>query len=63
MPKGTLIVYTSMAAQAAPLAGVRIAVLDESGTVQQRLTTDASGATEALELTAPDASYSLDQNN
>ena len=63
MPNGTLRVYTSVAEQAAPVTGVHITVLDESGAVLARLTTDASGATSDLELPAPDASYSLDENN
>lgn len=63
MPNGTLLVYASVAGQAAPLPGVQLAVLDESGAVVARLATDASGASEALFLPAPDASYSLDENN
>ena len=63
MPNGTLRVYASVAEQAAPLAGVSVAVLDESGAVLARLTTNASGAAGPLTLTAPDASYSLDENN
>ncbi len=63
MPNGTLRVYASVAEQAAPLAGVSVAVLDESGAVLARLTTDASGAAGPLTLTAPDPSYSLDENN
>lgn len=63
MPNGTLRVYASVAEQAAPVTGVHITVLDESGAVLARLTTDASGATSDLELPAPDASYSLDENN
>ena len=63
MPNGALRVYASVAEQAAPLAGVSVAVLDESGAVLARLTTDASGAAGPLPLTAPDASYSLDENN
>ncbi len=52
-----------MAAQAAPLAGVRITVQDEGGGTVARLTTDASGATGALALPAPEAAYSLDPDN
>lgn len=63
MPNGSLMVYTSVAEQAAPLPGVEITVLDESGAVLARLTTDASGAGIVAELPAPDASYSLDGNN
>lgn len=63
MPNGSLMVYTSVAEQAAPLPGVEITVLDESGAVLARLTTDASGAGSVAELPAPDASYSLDGNN
>lgn len=63
MPKGTLVIYASVAEQAAPLAGVRVAVLDESGTVLANLTTDATGAGPEVELDAPEAAYSLDENN
>lgn len=63
MPNGNLIVYTSIAEQAAPLPGVRLTVSDESGAVLSRMTTDASGASQPLDLPAPDASYSLDENN
>lgn len=63
MITGTLIIYASVADQAAPLAGVRITVQDESGAVVSRLTTDSTGATTALSLPAPDARYSLDEDN
>ena len=63
MSNGNLIVYTSIAEQAAPLPGVRLTVSDESGAVLSRMTTDASGASQPLDLPAPDASYSLDENN
>ena len=63
MITGTLIIYASVADQAAPLAAVRITVQDESGTVVSRLTTDSTGATTALSLPAPDARYSLDEDN
>ena len=32
MSKGSILIYTSAAGQAAPLAGVALTVLDESGT-------------------------------
>lgn len=63
MITGTLIIYASVADQAAPLAGVRITVQDESGAVVSRLTTDSTGATAALPLPAPDARYSLEEDN
>lgn len=63
MITGTLIIYASVADQAAPLAAVRITVQDESGAVVSRLTTDSTGATPALSLPAPDACYSLDEDN
>lgn len=63
MPNGTLRVYASVADQAAPLAGVHIAVLEESGTLLTRLVTDEAGAAGPVELTAPDARYSLDEDN
>ena len=63
MPNGTLRVYASVADQAAPLAGVRLAVQGESGTVLARLETDAAGAAGPLSLEAPDARYSLEEDN
>lgn len=63
MITGTLIIYASVADQAAPLAGVRITVQDESGAVVSRLTTDSTGATTALSLPAPDVRYSLEEDN
>lgn len=63
MPNGTLRVFASVADQAAPLSGVRLTVQTESGNVLARLTTDASGAAGPLDLDAPDASYSLDEDN
>ena len=63
MPNGELIVYASVAAQAAPLAGVRILVQDEAGGTAARLTTDNAGATAPLALEAPDPAYSLDPDN
>ena len=53
----------AVAGQAAPLAGVQVAVLDESGVTVARLTTDEAGAAEATNLTAPNASYSLQETN
>ena len=55
--------YASVAGQAAPLAGVQVAVLDESGVTVARLTTDEAGAAEATNLPAPNASYSLQETN
>ena len=63
MPNGTLRVYASVADQAAPLAGVRLAVQGESGTVLARLETDAAGAAGPLSLEAPDTRYSLEEDN
>lgn len=63
MPNGELIVYASVAAQAAPLAGVRILVQDEASGTAARLTTDNAGATAPLALEAPDPAYSLDPDN
>ena len=62
MPTGSIQVYASVAGQAAPLAGVQVAVLDEPVTVAH-LTTDEAGAAEATNLTAPNASYSLQETN
>ena len=63
MPTGSIQVYASVAGQAAPLAGVQVAVLDESGVPVARLPTDEAGAAEATNLTAPNASYSLQETN
>ena len=63
MPTGSIQVYASVAGQAAPLEGVQVAVLDESGVTVARLTTDEAGAAEATNLTAPNASYSLQETN
>lgn len=63
MPTGSIQIYASVAGQAAPLRGVQVAVLDESGVTVARLTTDEAGAAEAANLTAPDASYSLEESN
>ena len=62
MPNGTLTVYASVAGQAAPLPGVRITVRDESGALLAQRTADAAGAA-AVDLPAPDAQYSLDEEN
>ena len=63
MSKGSILIYTSAAGQAAPLAGVALTVLDESGTALAHLTADADGRAEAADLPAPDAAYSLDAAN
>ncbi len=63
MAYGTLTVYASLAGQAAPLPGVRLEVLDESGALLARACTDASGAAQVPDLPAPDARYSLEEAN
>lgn len=63
MSNGTLVVYASVAGQAAPLPGVRLEVLDESGAPAAQACTDASGAAELGSLPAPDAEYSLEESN
>ena len=63
MPTGSIRIYASVAGQAAPLSGVQVAVLDESGVAVARLTTDEAGAAEAAALAAPDAAYSLRESN
>lgn len=62
MANGSIQIYTS-AGQAAPLAGVALTVLDESGAALAHLTADADGFAEAADLPAPDAVYSLDEAN
>ena len=63
MPNGTLQIYTSVARQAAPLAGVAVQVLDEGGLAVAAAVTGADGAAEPLTLPAPDKRYSLDEAN
>ena len=63
MPTGSIRIYASVAGQAAPLSGVQVAVLDESGVAVARLTADEAGAAEAAALAAPDAAYSLRESN
>ena len=62
MANGSIQIYTS-AGQAAPLAGVALTVLDESGAALAHLTADADGFAEVSDLPAPDAAYSLDEAN
>ena len=63
MSNGTLVIYASLAGQAAPLPGVRLEVLDEAGSVLARTCTGPSGAAEVPDLPAPDARYSLEESN
>lgn len=63
MSKGSILIYTSAAGQAAPLPGVTLTVTDAGGGVRARLVTDADGFAEAADLPAPDAAYSLDAAN
>ena len=59
MSKGSILIYTSAAGQAAPLPGVTLTVTDAGGSVRARLVTDADGFAEAADLPAPDASTAL----
>lgn len=63
MPNGILRVYTTVAGQAAPLAGVTVTIWDESGSQRARIITDASGASGDILLEAPDRALSLDEAN
>ena len=63
MSKGSILIYTSAAGQAAPLPGVTLTVTDAGGSVRARPVTDADGFAEAADLPAPDAAYSLDAAN
>lgn len=63
MSQGSILLYTAAAGQAAPLPGAALTVTDAGGTVRARLVTDADGYAEAADLSAPDATYSLDQAN
>ena len=47
MSKGSILIYTSAAGQAAPLPGVTLTVTDAGGSVRARLVTDADGFAEA----------------
>ena len=47
MSKGSILIYTSAAGQAAPLPGVTLTVTDAGGSVRARLATDADGIAEA----------------
>ena len=55
MSKGSILIYTSAAGQAAPLPSVTLTVTDAGGSVRARLVTDADGFA--------DAAYSLDAAN
>ena len=50
MSKGSILIYTSAAGQAAPLPGVSLTVTDAGGSVRARLVTDADGFAEAADL-------------
>ena len=63
MPIGSIWIAAALAEQAAPLAGVRVTVLDETGVVVARLETDENGTAVQTGLAAPDRSYSLDEGN
>ena len=52
MSKGSILIYTSAAGQAAPLPGVTLTVTDAGGSVRARLVTDADGFAEAADLPA-----------
>ena len=63
MPNGTLQVYAAIAGQAAPLAGVRLRLLDEAGLLLAQLVTDELGAAPEITLEAPEKRYSLEEDN
>ena len=63
MPNGILRVYTTVAGQAAPLAGVVVTIWDETGSQQARVLTDENGASGDIVLEAPDRALSLDEAN
>ena len=50
MSKGSILIYTSAAGQAAPLPGVTLTVTDAGGSVRDRLVTDADGFAEAADI-------------
>lgn len=53
MSKGSILIYTSAAGQAAPLPGVTLTVTDAGGSVRARLVTDADGFAEAADCPPP----------
>ena len=59
MSKGSILIYTSAAGQAAPLPGVSLTVTDAGGSVRARLVTAADGFAEAAGLPAPAAAVGL----
>ena len=63
MPTGSIWIAAALAEEAAPLAGVRVTILDETGVPAARLETDENGVALQEGLAAPDRSYSLDEEN
>lgn len=63
MPSGSIWIAAALAEQAAPLAGVRVTVLDETGVTVARLETDENGIAVQEDLPAPDRAYSLEESN
>lgn len=63
MPSGSIWIAAALAEQAAPLAGVRVTVLDETGVAVARLETDEQGRAVQDGLPAPDRAYSLEESN
>ena len=64
MSYGTLQIFSRSATDGIPVSGVTAHVRPASGTGDARnVTTDDSGYAEPIRLSAPDKSYSLDENN
>lgn len=63
MPTGSIWIAAVLAEEAAPLSGVQITVLDETGVPVARLETDENGTAVQKDLPTPDRSYSLDEDN
>lgn len=63
MPTGSIWIAAALAEQAAPLAGVRVTVLDETGVPAARLETDENGTAVQTGLPTPDRTYSLQESN
>ena len=64
MSYGTLQIFSRSATDGIPVSGVTARVRPASGTGDARnVTTDDSGYAEPIRLSAPDKSYSLDENN
>jgi len=63
MGKGYLIVHTTTASEALPVAGANVVVTDEYNNTLYNVVTDEGGVSPRMELDAPDKAYSLDPDS